>query len=501
MPIASKNRRQIEFGDFQTPLPLARQVCHSLKHNASCPAPMTIIEPTCGIGSFLVAATEVFPACRQFFGFDINAKYVQQTLESLTSSFGDGARYHIGQADFFQTDWESLINQCKPPILVVGNPPWVTNAELGMLRSKNLPAKSNFQEHSGIEAITGKSNFDISEAMMIQLINALQGIPAYLALLCKTSVARKVLAFSWASNMELYDARICRIDAVQSFGAVVDACLFCCRTANGKHDQRCVVCSSLGEDSEEEQIGWRHQQLVSDVVAFDRWEHLLGTTSYRWRSGIKHDCRRVMEFRLEPDLVNHAGETVSLEDTYLFPMLKSSDVAGGKYDSPGRCMLVTQRSVGEPTEPIRTQAPLTWKYLLRHGRLLDRRASTIYRNRPRFSIFGVGPYSFAQHKVAISGFYDNLRFAAIKPYRGKPVMLDDTCYFLPCCSAAEANYLVRLLNSPPAQELIQSLTFRDAKRRVTLSVLKQINLAALANELGCAAEFQSFEKQAASHRT
>ena len=113
----------------------------------------------------------------------------------------------------------------------------------------------------------------------------------------------------------------------------------------------------------------------------------------------------------------------------------------------------------------------------------------------------MGPYSFAQHKVAISGFYDNLRFAAIKPYRGKPVMLDDTCYFLPCCSAAEANYLVRLLNSPPAQELIQSLTFRDAKRRVTLSVLKQINLAALANELGCAAEFQSFEKQAASHRT
>ena len=46
---------------------------------------------------------------------------------------------------------------------------------------------------------------------------------------------------------------------------------------------------------------------------------------------------------------NGLAELVSLEDTYLFPMLKSSEIAGGSAKFSGRWMLVPQRRVGDDT--------------------------------------------------------------------------------------------------------------------------------------------------------
>ena len=62
----------------------------------------------------------------------------------------------IRQGDFFTTNYVELLAQCDEPILVIGNPPWVTNATLSMLGSSNLPEKSNFQRRNGFDAITGE---------------------------------------------------------------------------------------------------------------------------------------------------------------------------------------------------------------------------------------------------------------------------------------------------------------------------------------------------------
>jgi hypothetical protein len=78
-------------------------------------------------------------------------------------------------------------------LLVLGNFPWVTNSQQGTIGSDNLPKKNNFQSHIGLDALTGKSNFDISEWMLIHAMQWLQNRDATLAMLCKTSVARKLL--------------------------------------------------------------------------------------------------------------------------------------------------------------------------------------------------------------------------------------------------------------------------------------------------------------------
>ncbi len=116
-------------------------------------------------------------------------------------------------------------------------------------------------------------------------------------------------------------------------------------------------------------------------------------------------------------------------------------------------------------------APKTWRYLLDHAKQLDKRGSSIYAKRARFSVFGVGDYSFSPAKVAISGLYKNLQFQAVGSSGGKPIMVDDTCNFIPCDSMSEAEFFADLLNSEPAQRFISALVFPDAKRPVTIDVL------------------------------
>ena len=220
---------------------------------------------------------------------------------------------------------------------------------------------------------------------------------------------------------------------------------------------------------------------------YGRWRHLQAFKPSGWRSGIKHDCSSVMELRrVESGLVNGVGEEVDIEETCLFPMLKSSDIANEDVRPQQRWMIVPQRIIGEDTTHLAQLAPKTWHYLETHSERLDNRGSSIYRGRPRFSIFGVGDYSFAPWKVAISGFYKRLSFRLVGPREGKPVVVDDTAYFLPFQSEDEAQEAVALLRSRPAQEFFESFVFWDAKRPITVELLNRLDLHALAGPVGSA---------------
>src|SRR5580658_9826875 len=129
-----KTNAKIEFGDFQTPLALARDVCSLLVQqgiNADA-----VLEPTCGVGAFLVAAGEAFPKAR-LFGWDINPNYVAQTKAALTEA-GAAKRSLVGQQDFFARDWEAEVAEIDGALLVLGNLPWVTNATVSGMNGSNL---------------------------------------------------------------------------------------------------------------------------------------------------------------------------------------------------------------------------------------------------------------------------------------------------------------------------------------------------------------------------
>lgn len=497
VPPPSSDR--LQYGDFQTPDSLAQQACDLLA--AQDLAPGSILEPTCGMGSFLFAARERFPAAGRVVGVEINPAYVQQAQERAAADGTVGVE--IIRADFFDFDWPALIQSLPEPLLILGNPPWVTSAGITAAGGANLPEKSNFHNHVGIEAVTGKANFDISEWMLMQALGWMQGRRATLAMLCKTAVARKLLAYAWEHGICVRSADIYAVNAKKDFGAVVNACFLVLSTGEGQGGaDTCRFHAGLESAGEPVEWGSRDGALVADAGKYERWKHLAGAGFYRWRSGIKHDCARVMELTETGEgLQNGLGERVLLEDDCLYPLLKSSDVAGvraSRGQRNPRWLLVPQRSTGEDTAAIAINAPRTWAYLTGHSDWFEKRKSAIYRNRPRFSIFGVGAYSFAPWKVVISGMYKTLHFQAVGPRQGKPVVFDDTCNFIPCKSQAEAELLAGLLNSVPAREFLEAFLFWDAKRPVTIDILKRLSLEALARALGmgeqiaaCIAAWQS----------
>jgi hypothetical protein len=201
--------------------------------------------------------------------------------------------------------------------------------------------------------------------------------------------------------------------------------------------------------------------------------------SAQWRSGMKHDLSRVMEFwDRDGVLENGEGQHVALEEDLVFPLLKGSDVFHGR--APGRkFVLVPQRKIGASTAFIGENLPRTAHYLASFDERFVARKSSIYQGRPPYSVFGIGDYSFAPFKVAVCGLYRQLAFSLVGPHQGKPVIFDDTVYFLPFEEESAARETYEALASPLARDFFEARTFWDAKRPVNKALLQSLDLEKL----------------------
>lgn len=478
--MTTANAARVEFGDFQTPITLAREVCRAIERLGINPS--SILEPTCGKGSFIQAAIATFPALTTIVGNEINPQYASKA-RSVTCNKSGHIRADIIENDFFTLDLDSVMRPLPDPVLILGNPPWVTNSGLGVLKSSNVPTKSNVNRARGIEALTGSSNFDISEWILRKCLQYLSLRSGTLAVLCKTAVARKVMNFVWNAEYPVMKASMHRIDAFKHFDAAVDACLFIIQMGRGPVSHDCLEFESLSSQTPATRLGFREGRLVANIECYERWNQLRATSIGGWRSGIKHDCSKIFELeRTGVDYFNGFNEAVHVEPSNLYPLLKSSDLAAHR--QPRRWLLIPQRSMSDNPVRLKHECPKAWNYLMRHADLLDKRGSSIYKNRPRFSIFGIGTYSFAPWKVAISGFYKKLEFSALGLFENNPILLDDTCYFYSCRTKEECDLLEKLVKSDPAQEFLSAFIFWDSKRPVTANLLNSLDLAKLGRLLG-----------------
>jgi hypothetical protein len=297
------------------------------------------------------------------------------------------------------------------------------------------------------------------------------------------------LRFAWQNDGRITRACLFQIDAKKHFGASVQASLLLATTGSNGPFQADVF-PDLMATQPVTTVGLAGRDLVSDFKTYQRLQHLEGLCPYQWRSGLKHDCASIMELSRDSRgaLHNKLGERVCIESDYLFPLLKCSDLANGRLE-PQRFVIVPQKRVGEDTSVMAVRAPRTWSYLNAHRTLFDRRKSSIYAKNIPFAVFGVGDYTFARWKVAVSGLHRAPRFALIGPFDQKPVVFDDTCYFLPFDNEREARVVAKILNAPQCLEFLACLTFADSKRPITSELLQRINLHALAKDVGLAEEW------------
>jgi hypothetical protein len=481
--------KTIEFGDFQTPENLAIQIIKIIlkkTHNIQ-----TIIEPTCGIGNILKAAVLLTDPQIKLYGWEINPEYVNIAIAKFRNI---QHQILIEEKNFFEINLDDLTNLTYP-ILFLGNPPWVTNSKLGTINGKNLPHKTNFQKYSGFDAISGKSNFDISEWILLEIAKFISNKNAVMAFIVKTSVARKVFNFIAKYNLSISDISMYIIDSKQYFNVRVDACLFYAKGTpqNNQHNRyTCQVYSSLEASYYSQLIGYINNYLISDINTYKQLESIDSSCEFTWRSGIKHDCAKVMELEYQSGhFINGFGKIVKITDEFLYPLYKSSHISKVSLKEPSKFIIVTQKYVGDNCDYIQNISPSTWSYLAENISFFKKRKSAIYQKNHQFSIFGVGDYSFAPWKVAISGLYKNLKFSLIGTFKSKPIVLDDTCYFLAFERKDQAELVYNLLSSQLCLSFLKSIIFKDNKRPITISILNRINLKNLAIALNLLNDYQN----------
>lgn len=474
--IAEPDRR--EYGDFQTNLDLANRIAEYafLKSDSFD----FVLEPTCGKGNFILASLNQSKTIKKIVGVEIYQPYIWETKFKILSHFLSHPEFSkpeidIIHANAFEFSYKDLAESTKHlKTLIIGNPPWITNSELGSIDSKNLPTKSNFKKHAGFEAITGKGNFDIGEYISLLMLKSFVNHTGLFVFLIKNSVVKNIVHDQKQNRFRISDSEKLNIDAKKEFNVSVNACLFLSHL-NNTPDLTCKE-YNFYNGNYLTTFGWYKDKFVYSVEDYDKSSIVDGQSIFTWRSGIKHDCSKIMEFeRINGCFVNALGEEINIENDLVYGLLKSSDLEDNQTTTYRKLTIITQKKVGQETKYIQDNFPLTYQYLIKHKDSFNKRKSSIYTGKPLFSIFGIGDYSFAKYKVAISGLYKSTNFTLASPDNSKPIMLDDTCYFIGFDQLKMAQIAHYLVNSDLVQKFLKSIIFSDSKRSINKDTLMRID--------------------------
>lgn len=473
-----KNR---DLGDFQTPINLTDRICEFLLTNDY--NPNVILEPTCGTGNFIISALKIFPSLDYIYCVDTQTQHewsfklniYNRSIEKKNVII-EFQRDNIFTHEYSE-EFKRFIAKPGIYILILGNPPWITSSELSTLQSANVPSKINIKGDKGIEALTGKGNFDIAESILLQMIQRFSGLNGTIAMLCKTSVIKNLVRDARRLKLDISNIRAVLIDAKKEFGINADGALFLADFGLGDNQ----VCTKFTLDPSSKgrtRFGWVADKFASNIELYQDYHYIDGKSPLEWRQGVKHDAAKVMVLKTTTpgQLMNGFQEKIDIERNLVYPFIKGSELRKNVIQTTNHHVIITQSSLKEDTDYISSKYPKLWEYLLAHAPILDGRKSRIYNKRPRFSIFGIGDYSFKPYKVAIAGFYKSPKFALVFPIDGKPAMLDDTSYFLSFSALNDAFFTWLILNMDNVKNFLSAVVFLDSKRPFTKEVLMRIDL-------------------------
>ncbi len=479
-----------EWGDVQTPKYLIEKVYKilvDLNFN-----PNIIIEPTSGTGGFILNAPKYFQNLKLIYGVEIQKQHIWTSAYKLIVE-GLGKKGQKNSSllirlihdDVFNHNFEFDMINSNDSLLIVGNPPWVTISELSMLNSENVPKRSNIKKFKGIDALTGKSNFDITETIVNKMIKLFSNYEGKIAILCKNSVVRNILKETKNHQLNISNIRALSFNAKEYFGKTCSASLFIADFTPNKSETFCTVANIDAPNTILRKIGWYKDQFVSDIAKYKQNSQLEGQFPFIWRQGIKHDCTSVLELQINEDgqLINKKNEIIKIEEDLVYPLLKGSSLRSFLPRDTTNRLILTQTKLSDDTERIKENFPKTWDYLIKNKNAFTKRKSQIFREKTQFAIFGVGEYVLSPYKVALAGFYKKPLFTLVTPHNGKPVLFDDTCYYMSFQDYIDALFTCTILNSKELLDFLNSIVFIESKRPFTKEILMRINLAQLVNNI------------------
>jgi SAM-dependent methyltransferase len=174
-----------------------------------------------------------------------------------------------------------------------------------------------------------------------------------------------------------------------------------------------------------------------------------------------------------------------IEPDLLYPLIRWRDVDAYAAKPSEHIILAQDPSTRRGIEVYKMgrDYPKTLDYLARFEKMLTRRAA--YRRyqagAPFYSMYNVGPYTVAAHKVIWRRMDRRVRAAVVSPQED-PVLgtrtsiPQETCALVPLESEDEAHYLCGLLNSTPAGFLTRAFSVRGGKGFGSPTMLDYLSL-------------------------
>jgi hypothetical protein len=462
--------------------------------------PSVIIEPTAGIGNFILECIEHFPTIQEVYGIEINLQnkllfFLNLLLRKTTHTQLNLPKISFFLADIFRFDFTALNIPQEKKLLIIGNPPWITVSQLSQLNATNLPIKSSQKGLTGIESLTGKSNFDISETIITKMIDAFGQHSGKIVFLCKNSVIKNLIKKMPREKYPLTDIKAYSFNTRKIFGKATNASLLVATIAPRKNNGSCTVSTIKKPMTHLHTFGWIDSKFVANIEHYRFISHLDGQSSFEWRQGVKHDCSKVLILtNTSKGYINKRKQPVHIEEALIYPFAKGSQLRTFELFQTKQRIIITQKQLNENTIFIKDKYPLTWQYLQENKKYFTKRKSSIYHNKYSFSIFGIGDYAFKPYKVAIAGFYKQPQFSLLTPINNKPIMTDDTSYFLGFNDEKKAAIICALLNSLSAKQFFKAIVFTDTKRPFTKEVLMRLAITKLLERTSFEEIKQIFEK-------
>ncbi len=523
-------------GEHYTPEWLAVHMLNQIGFRGEKEA--TLIDPSCGSGTFLVEAILRKRAHRdclddwgKVVGIDINPLAVLAAKVNCLiaagyrpSSSAEALEIPVFQHDVVLNDDHGLWSEVNEPLgsrrfdYVVGNPPWINWESLSpdyRLATLDSWKKYGLFSHSGMDTILGKGKKDFSTLMTLVSANRFLKTQGKLAFLITQSVfksggaAEGFRRFSLPGGIGLKVLMVEDLSRLRPFEKASNrtAILYLEKGSSTVYPVPYRLWNDLPGKGQEKAITDMMAEPVKPSESGSPWityekggiagiKKILGTSNYRAREGANAGGANGILWvevldRPKPGLVRirnlaessrRSVETVEavIEDQLVYPLLKGNDVDRWRATPTAHIILtqnpITRRGIS-PVVMARSY-PRTLAYLTQFKNELEQRAA--YRRYfretdPFYTMFDVGEYTLAPIKVVWRRFGDRMRAAVVESGE-RPVIPQETHTMVACRSAEEAWYLAGVLNSLPVEYVISSFSMVGGKSFAGPSLLNFVKV-------------------------
>ncbi len=449
-------------GEYYTPPELVAQVLDRAGHENQ-----RMLDPACGAGAFLA------PCGANATGWDIHPMAVSMARRACPLARVERADALDGPPQRFE--------------LIAGNPPWVNWRNLPAnfrARTKDLWARYGLFAETGLRARLGGAMDDLSALMTFVCADRHLALGGRLAFLLPAALFQTAGGGAAFRRLALPGGLFLRVATVEETGSArafagasvraVIAVFEKSRTETvypvpyRRGDEDCQAAPVAAEAG----APW----VITPQRAPDSFADLRGSSSYRARVGAHTGGAAgvywidILEDRGSTLLVrNRAGAgknrwpevTAEVERDLVHPLVRGRDLRDGAARASGHILLPHARS-GKPfsESEMGDRYPLAFGYFehFRTGMIERPHYRQHFKNRgwPYWSMYNVGPYTFARHRVAWREQSSKFECAMVEA--GDIADAKLVTVALEC--GEEARYLADFLNQARVRAFVESYAVR-----------------------------------------